>query len=172
MGRTSKNPAIRVVVSVARLETGNSSTLLTAMALGSCVAAIVFDPVTRIGGMAHILLPDSKQSPSAMGSNPGKFADTAIPALIERMKIEGANSKRLVAKIVGGAKMFEGPEKKDEDSIGERNVKAAKSVLEKKKIKVVAKDIGGNRARTVEFEPASGRVKIYSVGKSIASKVL
>ncbi|MEG1292449.1 MAG: chemotaxis protein CheD, partial [Lachnospiraceae bacterium] len=78
---------------------------ITTLGLGSCIGIALYDPITKIGGLAHIMLPDSTQMRN--NSNKAKFADTGIEELVKRMTAAGAMKSRLVAKIAGGAKMFE-----------------------------------------------------------------
>ena len=122
---------------------------VTTLGLGSCVGIAIRDPATGIGGLAHIMLPDSTEIRN--NSNRLKFADTGI---------------HMVAKIAGGAQMFAyGNTKSDMIRVGERNVIASKKKLEELKIPLIAEDTGDTYGRTVIFYPATGVFTIRAVGK-------
>lgn len=146
---------------MADLKVGSAPDTLVSYGLGSCVGIALYDKVTKIGGLAHIMLPDSTQSRS--GENPAKFANTAIPILIKDIVKLGAVQKRLVAKIAGGSQMFTFSKTSDIMRIGERNAEAVKKVLRQAGIKLLAEDIGGNYGRTVELILASGVYKIKTI---------
>jgi chemotaxis protein CheD len=141
----------QIAVGVGELAVVDSPHLLVAMALGSCVALVVYDARAKVGGLAHVMLP---QSSGANVVQPGKYADTALEAMIVQLKEMGARKALLVAKLVGGAQMFnpnhEGP------AIGERNVHTLTSLLRQRHVPIVAQEVGGTVARTVEFETATG----------------
>lgn len=136
---------------------------ITTIGLGSCVGIAVRDPVTKIGGLAHVMLPDS----SAIKSNTNipKFADTGIEELVKRVVAMGASRTRLVAKIAGGAQMFAFQSKSAMVRVGERNVEASKKKLAELRIKILAEDTGDSYGRTVIFYPESGDFVIRAVGK-------
>ena len=128
--------------------------------LGSCVGICLYDPGKKIIGLSHIMLAE-KNSPEG---NPGKYADTAIPLLVEEMVKSGAAEKDLVAKIVGGSTMFKMAENSMMGEIGKNNAKKVKEVLAGRSIPVVAEDLGGDFGRTIDFFPEDGSVKIKSLG--------
>lgn len=137
---------------------------LVTTGLGSCVAICLWDPKVKIGGVVHIMLPDSSQARNL--TNKAKFADTGIRLLIEIMQKKGAQKKRLVAKIAGGAQMFSF---KDNDTmkIGERNVEAVKKELALQEIKILGEDVGGNHGRSIEFFTESGILVVKSLYKGV-----
>jgi chemotaxis protein CheD len=137
--------------------------LITTLGLGSCVGIAIRDPNTKIGGLAHIMLPDSKAITN--NSNIPKFADTGIEELVKRLVGMGANRSRLVAKIAGGAQMFTAQTNNDIGRVGERNVEASKKKLREMRITILAEDCGLNYGRTVIFNPATGDFTIRAVGK-------
>jgi len=153
------DPSLPVVhVGVADIAVVTTRHLLVSSALGSCISVALFDRATRVGGLAHVMLP-AQFSPN--GQHPaGKFADVAIPAVVEEMRLAGAVSARLVAKIAGGAEMFV---VSGMVGIGERNTLAVKQVLRDSGIRVVGADTGGHHARTVEFDTGTGIVTVRSV---------
>lgn len=138
---------------------------ITTLGLGSCVGIVLFDSVRKIGGLAHIMLPDSTKVKK--NENVAKFADTGIEALIVQMEKAGANRSGLIAKIAGGAQMFAFSSSNDMLRIGERNVEATKQKLNELRIKLVAEDTGLSYGRTIEFYPDNGNLFIKSVGKEV-----
>ena len=138
---------------------------ITTLGLGSCVGIAIRDPATKIGGLAHIMLPDSTQF--ANNTNIPKFADTGVKELVKVVTAAGANRTRLVAKIAGGAQMFAFSSKNELTAVGQRNVEAVKKVLAELKIPILASDTGLNFGRTVEFYPETGDYVIKAVGKGV-----
>ena len=136
---------------------------ITTLGLGSCVGIALRDPVTKIGGLAHVMLPDSTAIKN--NNNIPKFADTGIEELVRRVVAMGASRTRLVAKIAGGAQMFAFQSKSAMVRVGERNVEASKKKLAELRIKILAEDTGDSYGRTVIFYPESGDFVIRAVGK-------
>ena len=137
---------------------------LITLGLGSCVGIAIRDPLTKIGGLVHIMLPDSK----AIVNNNGvkeKFADTGIEELVQQMVALGANRNRLVAKIEGGATMFQLQGRSDIMKIGERNIQASIDKLNEMNIALLSQDTGDNYGRTVTFYPESGEFHIRAIGR-------
>ena len=116
-----------IKVGMADLNICKSPDMITTLGLGSCIGIALYDPVTKIGGLAHIMLPDSTQMRN--NTNIAKFADTGIEELVKRMIAAGASKSRLVAKIAGGAKMFEVSGLSAIGNVGERNALASKAKL-------------------------------------------
>ena len=143
----------------------NAASARATLGLGSCIGIALYDPVTKIGGLAHIMLPDSTKMRN--NSNIAKFADTGIEELLKRVIKEGASKTRLVAKIAGGAKMFEVSGLSDIGNVGLRNAEASKAKLKELGIRLVAEDTGLNYGRTVELHCDTGEYYIKSVGKPI-----
>lgn len=150
---------------MADLKTGKAPDILTTLGLGSCVGIALWDPKTKIGGLAHVMLPDSTQIRN--NSNIAKFADSGITELVRQMERMGAPKSRLVAKIAGGAKMFEVSGSTAVGNIGERNALASKQKLRELGIRILAEDTGLNYGRTVELNCENGDYVIKAVGKSI-----
>lgn len=154
-----------IKVGMADLKTCKAPDGLITLGLGSCVGIALRDPVTQIGGLAHIMLPDS----TAMRGNNStieKFADTGIVELVRQLEAMGAVRSRMVAKIAGGATMFQVQSRNDMMKIGERNVQATIAKLKELGIKLLAQDTGENYGRTVTFYPETGEFHIRAVGKS------
>lgn len=152
-----------IKVGMADLNVCVSPDSITTLGLGSCVGIAVRDPVTKIGGLAHVMLPDSTSIRN--NTNIPKFADTGIEELVKQIVAKGANRSRLVAKIAGGAQMFAFQSTNDMVRVGERNVEATKKKLAQLKIPVLAQDTGQNYGRTVIFYPETGDFIIRAVGK-------
>jgi chemotaxis protein CheD len=121
--------------------------------LGSCVAIMLYDMGKRVGGMAHIMLPETRDMNIRM---PGKYANTAVPALITNMVVLGARPNKLRAKLAGGAAMFKSKSKAID--VGAKNVEAARQNLKKHGIRVIGEDVGGTSGRTVKFFLKDGKV--------------
>lgn len=153
-----------IKVGMADLKICKSPDGITTLGLGSCVGIALRDPVTGIGGLAHVMLPDSTQIRN--NTNIYKFADTGIAELIRQMVEAGAVKNRLVAKIAGGAQMFSFQNKVDLVRVGERNVEASHAKLAEFHIPILAEDTGDTYGRTVIFYPESGDFVIKAVGKS------
>ena len=152
-----------IKVGMAELNTCAAPDVLTTLGFGSCVGVALRDPVTRIGGLAHVMLPDSTRIKN--NSNIYKFADTGIEELVRQLEKKGASRSRLVAKIAGGAQMFAFQNKSDMVRVGENNVLASKAKLQEMKIPLLAEDTGKDYGRTVIFYPENGDLIIRSVGK-------
>jgi chemotaxis protein CheD len=132
--------------------------------LGSCVGVIVRDPDRKVSGLAHIMLPARRSDDKASG----KYADSAIPALLASMASRGCRAGALQALLVGGAQMFP-MGAASIASIGDQNVEAARRVLAERKIPIVFEDIGGTSGRTVVFSNATGRVAVKTL-RAITSR--
>lgn len=155
-------------VGIADLKTCVSPDGVTTLGLGSCVGIAIRDPQTKIGGLVHIMLPDSTAMRNGQ-MNVAKFADTGIVELVRQLEKRGALRMRMVAKIAGGATMF--PIQGQGGSInvgqvGDRNVEATKAKLKELKIPIIAQDTGANYGRTVIFYPETGAYHIRAVGKA------
>lgn len=136
---------------------------VTTLGLGSCVGIAIRDPATGIGGLVHIMLPDSTEIRN--NTNRPKFADTGIEDLVKAIVAKGGSRSRLVAKIAGGAQMFAFGGKGDMIRVGERNALASKKKLSEMRIPLLAEDTGKDYGRTVVFYPSTGDFVIRSVGK-------
>ncbi len=155
--------SVEIKVGMADLNVCVSPDRITTLGLGSCVGIALRDPVTKIGGLAHIMLPDSTTIRN--NSNIPKFADTGIEELVKQVTRRGANRSRLVAKIAGGAQMFGFNSNSEMVRVGEGNVQATKKKLAELRIPILAEDTGKNFGRTVIFYPETGDFVIRAVGK-------
>lgn len=146
-------------VSISQTRIARKPTVLKAHGLGSCVAVALYDPSTGLGALGHLLLPNApKKGPVGAES---KYVDAGIKLMVEELVEAGAERSALIAKIAGGANMFESVYQTLFTSIGARNARSARETLAKLDISVVGDDVGGNRGRTVEFDLASGEMMVY-----------
>lgn len=152
-----------IKVGMADLKVCAAPDALTTLGLGSCIGIAIRDPISKVGGLAHIMLPDSSQIKN--NSNLYKFADTGIDELVRLLIEKGASKQRLVAKIAGGAQMFAFQNKSDLVRVGERNAEASRDKLKQLNIALLAQDTGLNYGRTVVFYPETGNYVIKAVGK-------
>ncbi len=156
--------AEELLVRVADLRAGPADSVLITLGLGSCVAILLHDPSAGVGGLAHVLLPS--RSLSRTGENPGRFPQTAIPALVEAMTVFGAVPGRMVARLVGGAAMFAALAPSGSMQMGDRNLIASREVLRTLAIPIVGEMVGGGVGRSVWFHVGEGRVLVRAVGQS------
>ena len=150
-----------ILVRVADLNVGGADDVLVTVGLGSCVAIALYDAVARVGGLAHILLPSPALSRAA--DNAAKFPQLALPRLIELMAARGASSKRIAARIAGGASMFANLAPSGTIQMGERNVVATRQALSATGVPLVGEAVGGDFGRTVRLFVADGRLEVSSV---------
>ncbi len=129
--------------------------------LGSCVGICLYDSEKKVGGLAHIMLPVMSDT----ASNRKKYADTAIPMLLEEMEKQGAQRSRITAKISGGAAMFKMSANSMMSEIGRNNIKKVREILESMGIKILGEDVGGDYGRTIDFYTENGQVKVKSLGR-------
>jgi chemotaxis protein CheD len=139
--------------------------VLVAYGLGSCVGVCVYDPESRTGGLAHVMLPNSAE---AVSQRPlSKFADRAVPMLLEEMAKLGVPRRRLVSKIAGGAQMLVAPGFGGNGfNVGERNIEAVKAALERNRVPLLKADVGGHRGRTLAMHLAVGKILVRTIGET------
>jgi chemotaxis protein CheD len=136
--------------------------VLVSYGLGSCVGIALYDSVLKCGALAHTLLP-TRPSVISHGSNSAKYTDEAIEIMVSALLENGCAVERLVAKLAGGASMFEPVYKSFRGEIGERNVATAKSCLAKHGIPLIGEDTGQDYGRTIEFHTTTGALLIKSL---------
>lgn len=151
-----------IKVGMADMAVCSGDDAVTTLGLGSCIGIAIRDPSSGVGGLAHIMLPDSTEIRN--NSNRLKFADTGIEDLVSEIIKKGGSRSRLVAKIAGGAQMFNTGGKGDTIRVGERNAQASKKKLMEMKIPLLSEDTGKTYGRTVVFYPKTGDYIIRSVG--------
>ena len=136
---------------------------LVAYGLGSCIGIVAFDPALGVGGMAHVVLPDS--SLGRGDDKPGKYADLAVPRLIRGLIALGAKKSRLIMKIAGGAQMLGMAGLSGKLDIGARNAEAVRQAVGREGLTLAAEETGGNFGRTMHFYLPAGRVTVVSMGR-------
>lgn len=151
-----------VIVGIAdcQVSTDQEAVLVT-YALGSCIAVAVYDPVARVGGMIHYMLPESTIDPAKAVERPYMFADTGIPLLFRKAHECGADKKRLVVRVAGGARVMDDQGVFD---IGRRNYIALRKILWKAGVLIHGEQVGGTNSRTLRLEIATGTAWLRSAG--------
>lgn len=150
--------AQRVVIGVGDMAVSNNSTvILSTYALGSCVGVIAYDPLYKVGGILHLMLPESSISPEKAAKQPAMFADTGLPLFFRALSGLKAERSRLRLFVAGGASVIAGS---DPFRIGERNARTTMDFLQKNGYAVRYTDLGGSINRTVHLEMASGNVTL------------
>ena len=152
-----------VTVKMAEMEVVSDGRSLKTV-LGSCVGVIVRDPDRKVSGLAHVMLPARRSDDAATG----KYADSAIPALLEGMSTRGCRTASLQALLIGGAQMFP-TGSTSISSIGDQNVVAARRALAERRIPIIFEDIGGTAGRTVVFSNVTGKVTVKTL-KAITAR--
>ena len=150
-------------VGMADYKVGKAPATVISYGLGSCIGISLYDPQTKVGGLLHIMLPDSTQARAS--DNPAKFADTGLPLMLKDVLAMGASRARLVAKIAGGAQMFAFANATDIMRVGARNAEASKKMLKSLGIKLVAEDTGGTYGRTVSINLEDGLYTVKTINK-------
>ncbi len=154
-----------IKVGMADAKVAKHPSALTTLGLGSCVGICLYDKKTKVIGMAHIMLPSSKEMRN--NTNVDKFADTGIMHILNDMERLGANRNNIVAKIAGGAQMFSGATSSSIMQIGKRNAESVRKILEKLKIRIISDDTGGNFGRTIEFYSDTGKLIVKTIGHGV-----
>ncbi len=150
-------------VSLGERRVGKSDGMFAVLGLGSCIVIVLYDPASSVGGMSHVLLPDPSYHDNS--ARCWRYATTAIPSLVDEVVSVGASQTRLTARLVGGASMFGELLPRGEPNIGERNIEAARSTLEKVGVPIVGEDVGGDYGRSVYFKLSDGRVRVKAHGR-------
>jgi chemotaxis protein CheD len=136
---------------------------LVTLGLGSCIGLVIYDQMSKTVGMVHIMLPDSREAKNI--PKPGKFADTAVPLLLDELAKLGVNKSQLRAKMAGGAQMFSMPGKDSAIfAVGARNTEATLKMLSSEGVRLVAQDTGGSKGRSVEFDTDTMKFTVKTLG--------
>ena len=147
-------PKKKLVVGMGDLMVGNDPTAqLVTYSLGSCVGIAIYDPVAKVGGLLHAMLPDSTINPERAATRLFMFVDTGLPALFHAVYALGGAKQRMTVKLVGGAEFLDG---KKIFNIGRRNVEAALAMLARNGVSVAGSETGGHESRTVKLDMANG----------------
>ena len=155
-----------LVVGISDYKLARCPNVFVTYALGSCVGICLYDKQAKVGGLSHIMLPESNMFKNNE-INRMKFADTAIVDLVQNLVKLGADRRKLTAKIAGGAQMFEVQQGSLVGTIGDRNIVSVKNTLHELKIPILAEDTGLNYGRTVYFDLDTGIMKVQSLSRSI-----
>lgn len=151
-------PGEKLVVGVGDLVvSANDRAQIVTYALGSCLGVMAFDPVARVGGLLHVMLPDSTIDATKAANQPDMFVDTGVPRLFREAYKLGAVKERMVVKVAGGAAVQTGS---DMFEIGKRNLIALRKILWKNSVMVKAQDVGGSCSRTVTLDLGTGNVTL------------
>lgn len=156
----------RILAGMGEFKVSHNPHILGILGLGSCVGVALYIKKKHFGGLAHIMLPSSKEFNHNL-ENPVKYADTGIVAMLDKMHSMFGDfaSSEITAKIAGGAHMFPTMTTSSTMDIGKRNVESVKNTLESLSIRLVAEDTGGNHGRTIYFDLTTGLVSVNSLGK-------
>jgi chemotaxis protein CheD len=151
----------RIIVNIADFAVSRDQDVtLVTYALGSCIALMLYDAMTKAAGMVHYMLPHSATNPQKAAVTPAMFADTGVPLLFHSMYDLGCNKQDLVVKVAGGGQLY------DDNGvfeIGKRNLVVLHRMLCKTNVTVAAQDVGGCKSRTVTLEVATGRCVVHSM---------
>ena len=150
-------------VNMGEIKIAKAPEILAVYGIGSCIIVSLYDSKTKIGGIAHIMLPSSLEVSKEV-LKPEKFADTAVPLLYEMVAQQDVYKGNLVAKIVGGSEMFP-PTEDFESKIGAHNIEACKRAINKLRLPIIAQNTGGNRGRSLEFNLETGMINLTSLGE-------
>lgn len=153
----------KYTVGIADMKFARQNGVLITYALGSCIGIALYDPMIKLGALIHIMLPEIG---TMSDSNLYKYADTGIRETLRKLNVMGGRPNRLVAKIAGGAKMFELQGNATFGNIGLRNINSVKTILRSEGIKLIAEDVGENYARTMSFDVGTGKVNIRTFGRT------
>ena len=152
----------KITIGIADMKMTRASGTLITYALGSCVGICLYDPMIKLAALIHIMLPLNME---AGRKNPMKYADTGIRETLKEMEGKGARKQRIVAKIAGGAKMFDVSGGGSLGTIGQRNIDSVHLVLKREGIRLPHEDVGGTVARTLLFDAETGTAIVRSYGK-------
>ncbi|MBR0280283.1 MAG: chemotaxis protein CheD [Oscillibacter sp.] len=154
----------KVTVGIADMKMLQWDGELITYALGSCIGICLYDPNVKLAALIHIMLPINMETGR---KNTMKYADTGIKETLRQLEAHGARKSRLVAKIAGGAKMFEVSGNSNLGNIGQRNIESVRMNLRREGIHIVSENVGGTVARTLSFFPATGQGQIRAYGQPL-----
>ena len=158
------NNMAEIIVGISDVRVSNNiGDVLVTYALGSCIGVAVYDPVARVGGLLHYMLPDSTLDPEKAKEKPAMFADTGIPQLFKACYQLGAEKKRMIVKIAGGASILDDT---NYFRIGQKNIMALRKIFWKNNVLIDKEDTGKNFNRTVRLHIGSGQVLVKTSGEN------
>ena len=146
--------------------TNQKFTIYTVDNIGTSVALLIYDPLNNVGGVAHIVLPESSLAPVQTPEQaPAKFADLAVPALFTEFEAQGGSKRAAMVKIVGGAQLFNfGGGAGNFLNIGARNAMAVRAAVSKLGCSIGKADTGGNKGKNIRFEVSDGQITVEQIG--------
>jgi chemotaxis protein CheD len=157
-------PRKQLIVGTGDMLTSNdASANLVTYSLGSCVGVAIYDPIAKVGGLLHAMLPDSTINLDRASKRPFMFVDTGLPAMFHAVYALGGLKHRLIVKLVGGAEFLD---EKKIFRIGQRNVEATKAMLERNGVALAASETGGHESRTVRLDLSNGNFSVDIPGKT------
>jgi len=149
-----------LIVGISDLKVSNNpGDILVTFALGSCIAVAIYDPLVKVGGLLHYMLPDSTLDLKKAQDQPGMFADTGVPLLFKSCYRLGAEKKRMVVKVAGGASILDDT---NFFRIGQKNITALRKIFWKNNVMIEAEDTGANYNRTVRLDLSTGKFLVKS----------
>ena len=152
----------KLVVGIADMKMARQNGMLITYALGSCIGICLYDPLIQLAALVHIMLPLNMETNR---KSPLKYADTGIRETLRQMVEHGGMPSRIVAKMAGGARMFDVPGSGNLGNIGQRNIESAHLVLRREGVRLLREDVGGTTARTLLFDTQTGQACVRSYGK-------
>ena len=154
----------KVVVGIAEMAvTNNQNVLLTTYSLGSCLGVAIYDPVAHVGGLLHLMLPDSTIDPVKAAAQPSMFVDRGVPALFRAAYQLGADKFRLIVAVAGGAQIMDSS---GYFNIGKRNCETLTELLKQNGLRTHAEQTGGMVNRTMHLSIATGEVRLKVSGQT------
>ena len=151
-----------LIVGISDIKISNSpDDVIVTYALGSCIGISVYDPVAKVGGLLHYMLPDSTLDEKKAKDNPAMFADTGIPTLFKACYRLGAEKKRMIVKASGGASILDDT---NFFRIGQKNIMAMRKIFWNNNVMIASEDTGANHNRTVRLEMATGKTLVRTSG--------
>lgn len=154
---------MNVVVGIADMKVSNDpGAILVTHSLGSCIGLAVYDPVAKVGGMLHYMLPEGSLDSQKARERPFMFADTGIPRLFKACYQLGAEKRRMIVKVAGGSQVMDPTGR---FNIGKRNYAALRKIFWKNNVLIDREDVGGNCNRTMWLRVDSGEVRLKISGR-------
>lgn len=151
-----------LIVGISDIKISNApNDVIITYALGSCIGISVYDPIAKVGGLLHYMLPDSTLDEKKAKDNPAMFADTGIPSLFKACYSLGAEKRRMIVKAAGGASILDDT---NFFRIGQKNIMAMRKIFWKNNVMINTEDTGANHNRTVRLEMATGKTFVRTSG--------
>ena len=151
-----------LIVGISDIKISNApNDVIITYALGSCIGISVYDPVAKVGGLLHYMLPDSTLDEKKAKDNPAMFADTGIPSLFKACYSLGAEKRRMIVRVAGGASILDDT---NFFRIGQKNTMAMRKIFWKNNVMITSEDTGANHNRTVRLEMITGKTFVRTSG--------